>query len=196
MSGLFRRIRGASSVEDERERLRHAQESAARQLEAMKHELAERMQAIRERERQLEQALTGVPGSSVAALPPLDGDAAEIAQRERALEAREAAQAQHEEERGRIEQRLADLREAEKLFLHTQAELATRSEAIAARERLLAGRERTLGDGDRSDRSELTELEERLRRLERAGPAPVVADTASFAGGLESLRRRGTRRAT
>ena len=206
MAGLLRRIRGASSVEDERERLRHAQESAARQLEAMKNELAERVQAIRDRELQLEQALKNAPGSPIVSLPHLVDDAAETAQRERSLAAREQTLAQREQdiaqvpndagERERIEQRLADLREAEGLFLRTQAELASRSEAVSARERLLAGRERALGDGDRSDRSELTELEARLRRLERAGAAPAGDDTASFAGGLESLRRRGTRRQT
>ena len=210
MAELLRRIRGASSIEDERELLRHARESAAQQLEAMKRELAERVQAVRDRELQLEAALTNAPGSRVISLPHVDDDAADIAQRERALAAREETLARREQQlaqtslagtspndvgaRERIEQRLADLREAEKLFLRTQAELATRSEVIAARERLLAGRERALGDGDRSDRTELTELEGRLRRLEQAGTKPAGEDTASFAGGLESLRRRGTRR--
>ena len=209
MAELLRRIRGASSIEDERELLRHARETAAHQLEAMKRELAERVQAVRDRELQLEAALAGAPGQPIASPPHVGDDVAEFAQRERGLAAREAMLAQRERalaqtapaahdasDSERIEQRLADLREAEKLFLRTQAELATRSEAVAARERLLAGRERALGDGDRSDRSELTELEARLRRLERAGATPAGEDTASFAGGLESLRRRGTRRQT
>jgi hypothetical protein len=204
--GLLRRLRG-SSVDDERAMLRYAQESAALQLEAMKHELAERVQAVRERERALEDALLATPGQAPVSLPPVAEDAVEIAQRERALTAREEMLARREEElaqkgslpadaseRERIEQRLADLREAEKLFLVTQAELASRSEAIAARERLIAGREHAAGDGDHADRSELTELEARLRRLERAGTSAPGEDTASFAGGLESLRRRGTRR--
>ena len=189
--------------------LRHAQEAAALQLEAMKHELAERVQAVRERERALEDALQATPRQPPVALPPVGDDAAEIAQREQALAAREETLAQREEElaqtgsppadageRERIEQRLADLRAAEKLFLLTQAELASRSEAVATRERLVAGRERAAGDVDQPDRSELTELEERLRRLERAGTPTPGEDTASFAGGLESLRRRGTRRPT
>ena len=205
VAGLLRRIRGASSVEDERERLRHAQESAARQLEAMKHELRERVEAIRDRERQLDEALSGVPGTAAVSLPRTD-DEATVAQRERAVAAREQMLAQRERElppaagdaaseRALVEQRLAELREAEKLFLRTQSELASRSETVAARERLLASRERALGDDGRSDRSELAELEARLRRLERSG-APAADDTGSFAGGLESLRRRGTRRQT
>ena len=204
--GLLRRLRGGSSVEDERERLRYAQESAARQLEAMKHELAERVQAIRDRERALDEALGVVPGQPIASLPRADEDASE---RERAIAAREEvlARREHElsqvlpvvmqdDERARIEQRLAELRAAEKLFLRTQSELASRSEVVTARERLLASRERALGDGERSDHSEVVELEARLRRLEQAGAAAADANAASFAGGLESLRRRGTRRQT
>jgi DNA repair exonuclease SbcCD ATPase subunit len=205
---LLRRIRGASSVEDERERLRQAQESAARQLEAMKHELRERVQAVRDRERQLEEALTGAPSPPVVSLPRIDGDAATMAERERAVRTREEMLARREQElapippdtgdarneRALIERRLAELREAEKLFLRTQSELASRSETVAARERLLASRERALGDGDRSDGSELAELEARLRRLERESAPAAGEDRGSFAGGLESLRRRGTRR--
>jgi hypothetical protein len=209
VSALLRRIRG-TSVEDERAMLRHAQESAALQLDAMKHELAERVQAVRDRERALEDALTSAPGQHVVALPRADDDAAQVAQRERAVAAREEMLARREQElaqappllalpgsdaaeRERLEQRLAELRDAEKLFLRTQAELASRSEEVAARERLVAGRERA-GDTGHQDRTELTELEARLRRLERAGASTPSEDTASFAGGLESLRRRGTRR--
>ena len=190
--------------------LRHAQEAAAVQLDAMKHELAERVQAVRDRERALEDALTSAPGQHVVALSRADDDAAQVAQRERALAAREEMLARREEElavapplvglpdsdaaeRERVEERLAELRDAEKLFLRTQAELASRSEEVAARERLVAGRERA-GDTKHQDRAELTELEARLRRLERAGAPAANEDTASFAGGLESLRRRGTRR--
>jgi hypothetical protein len=190
--------------------LRHAQEAAAAQLDAMKHELAERVQVVRDRERALEDALASAPGQHVVALPRGDDNAAQVAQRERALAAREEMLARREEElahalpvvalpgsdaaeRERVEQRLAELRDAEKLFLRTQAELASRSEEVAARERLVAGRERA-GDTGHQDRAELSELEARLRRLERAGAPAAGEDTASFAGGLESLRRRGTRR--
>ena len=212
VSALLRRIRG-TSVEDERAMLRHAQESAAMQLDAMKHELAARVQAVRDRERALEEALTDAPGQHVVRLPRADEDAAQIAQRERALAAREEMLARREQElaqapplalpgsdtaeRERVEQRLAELRDAEKLFLRTQAELASRSEEVAARERLVAGRERA-GDTSNQDRTELTELEARPRKIERAGASPPNGargeDTATFAGGLESLRRRGTRR--
>ena len=78
--------------------LRNAQESAAVQLDAMKHELAERVQAVRDRERALENALTGTPGQHVVGLPRVDDDAAQIAQRERALAAREEMLARREQE--------------------------------------------------------------------------------------------------
>ena len=45
-----------------------------------------------------------------------------------------------------IEARLAELRDAEKLFLRTRDELAARSEAVAARERLVSQKERELDD--------------------------------------------------
>lgn len=205
VSGLFRRIRGGSSIEDERERLRYAQEAAARQLEAMKQELAERVQAIRDRERALDDALGVAPAEQVVSLPPAARDAATIDQRERALAPPEETRSRYEQklaqvapdsagERQLVEQRLAELHKAEKLFLQTQSELASRSEVISARERLLASRERALGDGGPSDHSEVAELEARLRRLEQAGMTAPADNARSFAGGLEALRRRGTRR--
>jgi DNA repair exonuclease SbcCD ATPase subunit len=188
VSGLLARIRGASTVEDERERLRSAQESAARQLEAMKQELAARLQAIREREHQLELALARAPAPPVAVLPSVDETGVVPSVPERTPTADDTA------ERRRIERRLAELREAERLFLVTQAELAARSEAVAAREKALERKERSLGAGDRSGQAEVAALEERLRQLERT-TAPAGGDAAAgFTAGLESLRRRGTRR--
>lgn len=192
MAPLFRRGRGASSVEDERELLRRAQEAAAIQLEAMKRELADRVQAIRDRERELEDALSLAPPRPAAVALRDDAVAQTTAQEPRLRE----LPTEDPAERERIEQRLADLREAERLFLRTQAELTTRSEAIAARERILATRERELGADDSRDHTELAELEARLRRLERSGGTQPADDATSFAGGLEALRRRGTRRPT
>ena len=76
-----------------------------------------------------------------------------------------------------------------------------RSESLSARERLVADRERELDElEDRAGlgptRSELAELESRLRRLESTGRTVSSEDTQSFAGGLETLRRRGTKRPT
>ena len=84
------------------------------------------------------------------------------------------------------------------MFLRTRDELSARSEAIAARERLLAERERELAEGGAvgapPSLPELADLEVRLRKLESGSPSGD--DSGSFAAGLESLRRRGTRRRT
>jgi len=138
-------------------------------LEAERRErrLLEREQALAAREQELE-----VRAEQIAALPPADPNAERLAQ---------------------IEARLAELRDAEKLFLRTRDELAPRSEAVASRERLVAQRERELDDredgkGQWAGR-ELSELEVRLRRLEQHQPGE---QTLGFSGGLRKLEQ-GTR---
>jgi hypothetical protein len=211
---LLRRDRGDTSIEGEREALRRQRVALAEELERLKTELAARVAAVREKERQLDEALGRAGASATAPHPDVaggrevsraEGQLAEreraLAERERALAAREAAPAADPsaDQLARIEKRLRDLKEAERVFLRTQEELAARSEAVAARERLVADREREIdaledAAGLGPTRSELTELENRLRRLE-SRPAPsTLEDTQSFAGGLEALRRRGTRR--
>ena len=103
-------------------------------------------------------------------MPPPDPDAERLAQ---------------------IEARLAELRDAEKLFLRTRDEVAARSEAVAARERLVAQRERELDDREDGKGNwaspELSEMEARLRRLETtAGPAS--RRSGSPAGSASSSR--------
>ncbi len=96
----------------------------------------------------------------------------------------------------RIETRLAELKDAEKLFMRTRDELAARSEAIAARERLAAQRERELDereDAAGSSRPELGELEARLKRLEQQQQHPGE-QTQGFSGGFKKLQQQGTRR--
>ena len=94
-----------------------------------------------------------------------------------------------------IEARLAELRDAEKLFLRTRDELAARSEAVAARERLVSQKERELDD--REDgigqwaSPELTEMEARLRRLEQQ--RDPSEQTMGFSGGLRKLQQGTTR---
>ena len=94
-----------------------------------------------------------------------------------------------------IEARLAELRDAEKLFLRTRDELAARSEAVAARERLVAQKERELDD--REDgvgqwaSPGLTEMEARLRRLEQQ--QDPSEQTMGFSGGLRKLQQGTTR---
>jgi len=213
--GFRRREHDETSVEDEREALRRQRAAAADELDRLKRELADRVAAVRAKERQLDEALGRLPsglippvgaGTVSAAHPDrreaeLARRAAELAERERALGAREALPplTPGQEQEARINARLAELKEAERAFLRTQEELAARSEAVAARERLVADREREVDEKeDRAGlgptRSELSELESRLRRLESSGRAPSTEDTQSFAAGLEILRRRGTKR--
>ena len=94
-----------------------------------------------------------------------------------------------------IDARLAELRDAEKLFLRTRDELAARSEAVAARERLVSQKERELDE--REDgvgqwaTPGLTEMEARLRRLEQQ--QDPREQTMGFSGGLRKLQQGTTR---
>jgi hypothetical protein len=242
------------SIDEERQALR-AQHAA---LEDLKRQLAERVDAVRERELELHHVLAEAgsrPTGSQPGLPPLrppapaateedtGEDALAATRREEALAARELAVAEREaqalvreqalERRGqeldadaatppqpepeqapstplpdtaraaedaerlaRIEARLEELREAEKLFLRTRDELAARSEAVAARERLVAQKERDLDE--REDASpwataELSEVEARLRRLEQQQTQLPAEQTAGFSGGLRKLQQGTTK---
>jgi hypothetical protein len=209
----FKRRAEPTTVEDEREALR-SQHAA---LEDLKRELAERVDAVRQRELELHHALAeaGGPRQGTPTLPApvhhaTGEDALEAERRERAFREREQAVEARERDLERraeqlatqppdaaqlaqIEARLAELRNAEKLFLRTRDELAGRSEAVAARERLAAQREREL-DGREDDTGqwagpELSEMEARLRRLEQKQPGE---QTLGFSGGLRKLEQ-GTR---
>jgi hypothetical protein len=95
----------------------------------------------------------------------------------------------------RIEARLAELRDAEKLFLRTRDELAARSEAVAARERLVSQKERELDEREDSVDGRLpapaiSEMEARLRKLEQQ--QDPGSQTLGFSGGLRRLEQ-GTR---
>jgi hypothetical protein len=212
----FKRRAEPTTVEDERDALR-AQHAA---LEELKRELSERVRAVQERERELSYALdeAGGPRPGGTPLPPVaatvdPGRASELERRERALAEREQALISREDELERraeqiaampppdpdaeklakIEARLVELREAEKLFVRTREEVAARSEAVAARERLVSQRERELDgreDGKGAwDGTGLSEMEARLRRLEEQQPGE---QTLGFAGGLRKLEQ-GTR---
>ena len=190
--------------EEEREALRRQRLEGAQELERLKRELAERVAAVRQREQELEDALGRAGTGRLAPLrPPSVGHASEqdlatrasaLERRERELAARERAFAEasrdpDEERLAHIEARLAELREAEQLFLRTQQDLAGRSEALTARERLVAELEREVG-ASREDWGghELAELERRLRKLEteRSG---VPETTQTVSGGFSRMRR-------
>ena len=226
------------SIEEERQALR-AQHAA---LEDLKRQLAERVDAVRERELELHHVLSeaaSAPGEPRPVLPPRrsltpaaedDEDTRERAVAEREAQAREqeqaferraqelaaAAQAQQPaleharpapppgsarvdedaERLTRIEARLEELREAEKLFLRTRDELAARSEAVAARERLVAQKERELDEREDAGpwaTAELSEVEARLRRLEQQQTQLPAGQTAGFSGGLRKLQQGTTK---
>lgn len=198
------------TLEEERAALYRQRLEAAHQLERLKRELSERIAAVRQREHELEDALArgGAGGALPALRPPqaqvaadqhlaarasaLERQERELAAREAAVSAREQAARDPDEERlARIEARLAELREAERLFLRTQQELAERSEALAARERLVADVEREAGvHREAWGEAELAELERRLRRLEADRSASQ--STQTFSGGFSKLRRSST----
>jgi hypothetical protein len=172
--------------------------------------LAARSAELDRRERELAER-SALPGSKGGA----SESSLELEQRLRALEEREAALATRERalterERGlasavppepdadrlaKIEERLAELRESEKLFLRTRDELAARSEAVSVRERLVGQREREFDELEDSTaggwaKPELSELEQRLRKLEQQHPGE---QTLGFSGGFRKLQQQGTR---
>ncbi len=220
----FKRREEPGTIDDEREALR-AQHAA---LEDLKRQLAERVDAVRERELELHHALADAggprPSARVSPAPILAGTGEDvlddIERRDRALREREQAVAARETllvkregeldlrakqvvplsaaesdaaKLAEIEARLVELREAEKLFLRTRDELASRSEAVAARERLVAQKERELDDREDAKgpwgAPALSEMEARLRRLEQQQPGE---QTLGFSSGLRKLEQ-GTR---
>jgi hypothetical protein len=172
---LFRRGNPDSAVEGERELLRRTREIASLELDAMKQELAARILAVKERESELEAALARSRRMT-------EGPPAEEIPRSTTVAGSEVDQ---------VELRIAELREAERQFLRTREELAARSEALAGRERLVAERERQLAASGRGVEPSLVEPT-RPRPFEP--PASGSSNDQGFASGLESLRRRGTRR--
>jgi hypothetical protein len=213
----FRRRDELTTAEEERAALR----AQRVELEELKRELAERVRSVQAREQELrgviEQARQGVlphgtpAGDSASALAAW---AAELDRRERAIEEREQradeppppgpsplpAPPVPEPDAARlaeIEARIAVLRDAEKAFLRTQQELADRSEAVAARERLLSLRERELDAEEDAvlPRPLLTDIDARLRKLEQQPPpTPELEQTQGFSSGLRKLEKEGTRR--
>ena len=218
--GLFgRRQPEPISIESEHERLRAVRVAAEQELGRLRRELAERVAAVEQRERELSDALaranrnTGRKPSAqddeavAHAQVGLAAHAQELTRRENELAAREraylkmeadlarraAGAAETPEERlAHIETRLVALQEAEKAFARTQAELAALSEELASREASLAEGERSSGGGTPiTSRAELAEIDERLRRLERETRA--VPTDPGFGDSLRALEQNGLR---
>ena len=218
--GLFgRRQPEPISIGSEQERLRAIRVAAEQELGRLRRELAERVAAVEQRERELSDALARVNRSPGRKASPVDDEAVahaqvglaahaqelnrremELAARERAylkmeadLARRAAGAAETPEERlAHIETRLAALQEAEKAFARTQAELAAQSEELASREAALAERELSGGGGTPiTSRAELVEIDERLRRLERETRAAPTE--RGFGDALRALEHKGLR---
>ena len=171
---------------------------------------AARSAELDRRERELVARLAAMPADTAQKTDgalELDRRARELEQREAALTAREHAIAEREqtlasaappdpdgERLAKIEERLAELRESEKLFLRTRDELAARSEAVSVRERLVSQHERELDEREDSTggwaKPGLSELEQRLRKLEQQHPGE---QTLGFSGGFKKLQQHGTR---
>jgi len=220
-----------TTVDDERAALR-AQHAA---LEELKHELAERVQSVQQRELELSFALSQAGGARPEPpqrpIPAADRGTEQrehaanereqaVAKREQVAIAFEAHLAAREQELdlragqmettsasgaepapvpeakvtdarlAELDARLAEIRDAEALFLRTRDELADRSEAVAARERLVSQRERELDDREDGKgkwaEPELSEMEARLRRLEQQQPGE---QTLGFSGGFRKLEQ-------
>jgi chromosome segregation ATPase len=211
--GLFaRRQPEPISIDSEHERLRAIRIAAEQELGKLRVELAERVAAVEQRERELSDALALAnrsPGRKTSASDDqalaharvgLAAHAQELMRRESELAAREraylkmeadlarrAAEAAEtpEERLAHIEARLAAIQEAEKAFARTQAELAAQSEE-------LAGRESALASGTPiTSKAEFAEIDERLRRLEHE-TRPAASDR-SFGDALRTLEQKGLR---
>lgn len=217
--GIFgRRQPEPLSIESEQERLHAVRVAAEQELGRLRRELAERVAAVEQRERELSDALARANRGS-GRKPSADDDEAlahaqvglaahaqelnrrenDLAARERAylkmeadLARRAAGAAETPEERlAHIETRLVALQEAEKAFARTQAELASLSEDLASREAALAEGEPRGGGTPITSRAELAEIDERLRRLEReTRPAPAEK---GFGDSLRALEQKGLR---
>ncbi|MEO5575314.1 MAG: hypothetical protein ABIR67_02915 [Gaiellaceae bacterium] len=161
------------------------------QLDVRETELADEAKALAERESELETRKT-----------ELEARAAELTEHERSIETREEESvdspqspeaARDPDEFVQIEEKLAELGDAEQAFARTQHELAARSEALAEREAELTARERALAEREAPEPTpDLEALESRIRRLEQGGRGRP-AEQPTFSAGLRTLETRGLR---
>jgi hypothetical protein len=171
------------SVEDERDALRRQRLEAARELDALKAQLAERVAAVQMRERELEKALAQagtMPAPSPAAppqpilprvaLPPdpaVAARAAALDRRERELSERETRLVEREQRVAEREPPSADaLTEAHDL---RASELDQRERTLAERELELERRAQAVAEQARNpDEETLRQIEKRLAELKEA----------------------------
>jgi hypothetical protein len=171
------------SLEEEREALRRQRAEGAAELERLKRTLAERVEFVRMRERELEDALTRARGQpepgarSPFRLPQAVG-ADVLAQHRRALDARAADLARREAALAAREQALGAV---------TPEELAERERVVAERE---ADLERRLAEFQAQDPVEReARIDERLAELE-AAELQFVKTHAELAARSDRLAER------
>lgn len=156
---------------------------ASDQLDVRESELAARADELDQRETALAEREEVLTSRSAA-----------LDEREAALEAgndKVKVPADATAELERIEEKLAELRDAEQAFARTHAELAKRSDALAEQEEALAKRERALAAKEAPPVG-LDVLEARIRRLEQGGRRRE-REPQTFSAGLRGLQERGLR---
>ncbi len=193
----LRRRGQPGSIEEEREALRRQRAEGAAEIERLKQVLAERVEFVRMRERQLEDAL----GQAAKEAPDGDrrtrfrlpeGRTSEdpaVAHERQALDARTAELVRREAALAEAEQVLAERERqiAEAQPAVSDAEHDERAAALAEREQELARREAELAAQDPAERE--ARVESRLAELE-AAELQFVKTHAELAARSERLAER------
>ena len=185
----------SGSVEDEREALRRQREEGAAEIERLKQVLAERVEFVRMRERQLEDALgqtaKEIPegGRSRFRLPEGRREDPAVTHEREVLEARTAELVRREAALAEREQALAELERqvAESQPPISDEEYNARETALVEREQELARREAELAAQDPVERE--ARIEARLAELQ-AAELEFVKTHAELAARSERLAER------
>jgi ribonuclease Y len=186
----LRRREDESSL-DEREALRRQRVEAAAELERLKQVLAERVEFVHMRERELDELLRKA-GKDVGAKPsrfhlPQPRRDDELAQERRALEARAAELQRRETELTAREQAVAARAAEPAPPAVSSEELDAREAALAEREAALDQREADLRAQDPAERE--ARIDARLAELERA-ELQFVKTQAELAARSDALAER------
>ena len=184
----------SGSVEDEREALRRQREEGAAEIERLKQVLAERVEFVRMRERQLEDALAqaaknGPEGRSRFRLPEGRREDPAVAHEREVIDARTAEVVRREAALAEREQALAGLERqvAESQPAISDEEYNGRETALVEREQDLARREAELAAQDPVERE--ARIDTRLAELE-AAELEFVKTHAELAARSERLAER------
>ena len=184
----------SGSVEDEREALRRQREEGAAEIERLKQVLAERVEFVRMRERQLEDALaqaakSGPEARSRFRLPEGRREDPAVAHEREVIDARTAEMVRRQAVLAEREQALAELERqvAESQPAISDEEYNARETALVEREQDLARREAELAAQDPVERE--ARIDSRLAELE-AAELEFVKTHAELAARSERLAER------